>query len=111
METDLSTGIGGRHSVGLPIHVYPMYENAFRSHEGQTFADNHQESADMYAAFDAVACKQPYSWRSGATPKTASDIGTPSPKNRMICLPCGCLRDSLPLLGNADQNISQIPCS
>ncbi|KAH7040931.1 thiolase [Microdochium trichocladiopsis] len=95
----LGQSIGGRHSVGLPLHVYPMYENGFRSHEGQTFAENTSESADMYAAFDAIACKQPYSWRSGASPKTASDIGTPTPKNRMICMP-------YPLLMNAFNTVN-----
>ncbi|KXJ97276.1 thiolase [Microdochium bolleyi] len=95
----LGQSIGGRHSVGLPIHVYPMYENAFRSHEGQTIADNTQESAEMYAAFDEVACKQSYSWRSGQKPKSASDIGTLSPKNRMICLP-------YPLLMNAFNTVN-----
>lgn len=87
-EADARAGMGARHSVGLPIHVYPMYENGFRSHEGQSFEQNNKESASLYAAFDEIACRNKYAWRSGEKPKTAETIGTVTQKNRMICTPC-----------------------
>jgi hypothetical protein len=76
------------HSVGLPIHVYPLYENGFRSHHGQSLEQNTQDSATLYAAFDQVACQHPYSWRFGETPRSAEAIKTVTAKNRMICTPC-----------------------
>lgn len=82
--------VGTVHSVGLAIHVYPLYENGLRAHRGQTFEENLQESAELYAAFDKTATEHPSSWRYGQPPKTARDIGTVSAKNRMICTPCKC---------------------
>ncbi|KAF4126522.1 hypothetical protein GMORB2_0258 [Geosmithia morbida] len=91
--------VGTRHGMGLPIHVYPMYENASRAHRKQSYSDNNEESQEMYAAFDRTACSLEYSWRSGQRPKTAKEIGTPTERNRMICTP-------YPLLMNAFNNIN-----
>lgn len=82
------TGSGTLHSMGLPIHVYPLYENARRAHRRQSAAENNIESAKMYAAFDGISSINPYSWNFEATPKTAEQIGSPSQKNRIICDPC-----------------------
>ncbi|OAA60269.1 Thiolase [Niveomyces insectorum RCEF 264] len=91
--------IASKHSMGLAIHVYPMYENGFRAHEKQTQQQNQQESAELYAAFDQIACTHPYSWRHGETPRDAKAIGTVTAKNRMICTP-------YPLLQNAFNTVN-----
>jgi hypothetical protein len=80
--------VGTLHEMGLPIHVYPLYENAMRADRGQTFDENHRESAELYAAFDRVACQHEYSWRAGESPKSADEIGSITKRNRMICTPC-----------------------
>ncbi|ODM14601.1 hypothetical protein SI65_09946 [Aspergillus cristatus] len=85
--------IGTRHSVGAPIHVYPLYENAFRTYRGQSIADNHVESTKLYARFSEVSAQHPYSWNYGRK-DSEEKIGTVSPRNRMICFP-------YPLLMNA----------
>jgi hypothetical protein len=96
----LTQSVGALHSVGLPIHVYPMYENGFRQHLGQSFGQNTQESADLYAQFDQIACQQAeYSWRYGETPRDAKAIRTITEKNRMICMP-------YPLLMNAFNTVN-----
>ncbi|TVY85952.1 hypothetical protein LAWI1_G006898, partial [Lachnellula willkommii] len=87
------------HSLGLPIHVYPLYENAFRAHRGQSISENHQESARLYADFAKVAEKMPVAWNYGQPAATVDAIGTVSKKNRMICFP-------YPLLMNAFNNIN-----
>lgn len=74
--------------MGLPVHVYPMYENGFRKHRGQTVAENMQESARLYAAFDEIACEKEFSWRFGQAPRNTETIGTVTSKNRIICTPC-----------------------
>ena len=81
-------GIGTLHSVGLPIHIYPLYENAFRAHRGQSIQDNNKESAELYADFAKVAEGNPLAWNYGKPAATEKDIGTVSKKNRMICFPC-----------------------
>lgn len=80
--------VGGIHSIGSPIHVYPLYENGFRAHRNQSIKENNQESAEMYAQFSQVAAQHQYSWAYGKPAHTAEDIGTVSEKNRMICFPC-----------------------
>lgn len=80
--------LGTRHSVGLPIHVYPMYENAFRAHRGQSIQENNHESAELYADFAKVAERNPLAWNYGQPAATEQIIGTVSKKNRMICFPC-----------------------
>ncbi|KAJ5215385.1 Thiolase [Penicillium cinerascens] len=91
--------IGGLHSVGAPIHIYPLYENGFRAHRGQSIKDNHEESTALYADFSKVAASNPYSWNHGNGTETAQSIGTVSKKNRMICFP-------YPLLMNAFNTVN-----
>ena len=84
----LDADVGSQHSMGLAIHVYPMYENGLRAHTKQTQQENQKESEELYAAFDEIACNNPYSWRFGETPRDAKSIGTITKRNRMICTPC-----------------------
>ena len=86
-ETDL-VDIGSRHSIGNPIHIYPLYENAYRAHHNQSIAENQKESAAMYAEFAKVAEQNEYAWSRGRSAETAEGIGAVSKKNRMICFPC-----------------------
>jgi hypothetical protein len=74
--------------VGSPIHVYPLYENAFRAHRGQSVQENNHESATLYAHLSQVASRNPNAWNYGTEAETASSIGTVSKKNRLICFPC-----------------------
>lgn len=86
-STHQATDLGAIHQIGAPIHVYPLYENAFRAHHGQSLKANHQESAKLYADFSKVAAKNEYAWNQGKS--SAEDvIGKIGPKNRMICYPC-----------------------
>lgn len=92
---DFLSGIGSLHGIGLPIHVYPLYENGFRAHRGQSIADNNQESARLYAEFAKVAEKNPAAWNYGKPAATEEVIGTVTKANRMICFPCMFLLVSL----------------
>jgi hypothetical protein len=80
--------IGTRHSVGLPMQVYPLYENGFRARRAQTLKENTEESASLYAEFDKIATQNPFSWNYGHNPKSPEEIGTPSEKNRKVSVPC-----------------------
>ncbi|KAF2186796.1 acetyl-CoA acetyltransferase [Zopfia rhizophila CBS 207.26] len=95
---DLGDNLGAIHDIGAPIHVYPLYENAFRAHRGQSINRNNKESAELYAEFSAVAEKQQYAWNYGKKDDEET-IGTVTKKNRMICFP-------YPLLMNAFNTIN-----
>lgn len=96
---DLASDIGGMHSIGAPIHIYPLYENAFRAHRHQTLPENNKESATLYAGFADVASKNPYSWSHGKPAASQQDIGNVSRTNRLICTP-------YPLLMNAFNTVN-----
>ncbi|KUI54536.1 hypothetical protein VP1G_01897 [Cytospora mali] len=96
---NLGQDIGGMHSIGAPIHVYPLYENAFRAHRAQSLKENNEESAALYAEFAKVAAQKQYSWNYLKPPASMKEIGTVSRRNRMICLP-------YPLLMNAFNTVN-----
>ena len=81
------TDLGARHSIGAPIHVYPLYENGFRAHRNQSVQDNHRESARLYADFSRIAAGNEYAWGHGKA-ETEETIGKSEGRNRMICFPC-----------------------
>jgi hypothetical protein len=80
--------LGAIHSIGAPIHVYPLYENGFRAHRRQSILQNNQESARLYGDFAKVAEKNPVAWNYGKPAETEKSIGTVTKKNRMISFPC-----------------------
>jgi hypothetical protein len=65
-----------------------MYEAALRAHRGQSLAENHRESSELYEEYSRVAAKNPIAWTHGKEPDTADTIGKITKRNRMICLPC-----------------------
>src|SRR5215469_529027 len=74
-----------RHGAKLPIHIYPMFENAYRARNRWSLADHRKRMGEICAAMTAVAAQNPYAW----FPKrrTASEITTVTPDNRIICFP------------------------
>ena len=81
-------GIGATHSIGLPIHIYALYENAFRAYRKQSIEQNNEESARLYAEFAKIAEQNEFAWNYGQEAPTAETISTVTAKNRMICFPC-----------------------
>jgi hypothetical protein len=110
----LGDDLGGIHSIGAPIQVYPLYENGSRVARGQSIEQNAEESARLYADFAKIAAGNPMAWTYGQPPASEDDIKTISKRNRMICSPCKynilCRRLKLneadPLLMNAFNNVN-----
>lgn len=80
------SSLEGIHGLGAPIQIYALYENSLRAANKQSFAKNHDESAQMYAGFAQVSANNPYSWNFGKADGKET-IETVTLKNRMICTP------------------------
>ncbi|HZZ48611.1 MAG TPA: acetyl-CoA acetyltransferase [Pseudonocardia sp.] len=82
--------------LGLPIHYYPLFENALRRRYQLTIAEHTEKVSRLWSAFSEVAAGNPHSWRPTAlTPRQIADV---TASNRMICFP-------YPKLMNADMGV------
>lgn len=74
-----------RHGLWLPIHTFPLYENALRAHHGRSFRAQMDLAAGILAKNSQVAARNPYAWF--PTAYTPEEIAEPAPDNRLICFP------------------------
>jgi acetyl-CoA C-acetyltransferase len=79
--TDLEVARG----IVMPIAAYPLFENAWRGANGWTMAEHSARIGSLWSRFSEVASTNPYAWL--PTPRTAEEITTPSPANRMVSFP------------------------
>jgi acetyl-CoA C-acetyltransferase len=79
--TDLEMSRG----VILPIHAYPLFENALRAANGWTLAEHADQIGQLWSRFSQVAATNPYAWI--RSPRSPEEISTPSPDNRMVSFP------------------------
>ncbi|OZC77237.1 hypothetical protein CH251_05455 [Rhodococcus sp. 06-462-5] len=82
-----------------PVRIYPLFENRLRFETAESPRAQMERCSDLYAAFSRVAESNPYSWN--GTARTAADIGTPSPLNRMICEPYPLSMNAMPFVDQA----------
>lgn len=84
---DLEMNHPGERARGIvmPVQVYPMFETAVRAAAGRSVDEQSRVSSELYAKFSEVAAANPYAWLREA--KTAEEIRTASPSNRMIGYP------------------------
>jgi len=71
--------------IVMPVQVYPMFETAVRAAAGESVDEHLVKVSELWARFSAVAAGNPNAWLRDA--KSAEEIRTPGPKNRMIGLP------------------------
>ena len=71
--------------IYMPVQVYPMFETAIRAADGRTPEDQLVLASELWARFSEVASRNPNAWLQ--TARTAEEIRTPGPTNRMIGLP------------------------
>jgi acetyl-CoA C-acetyltransferase len=79
--TDLEMSRG----VILPIHAYPLFENALRGAHGWTLEEHAARIGSLWSRFSVVAAANPYAWIRQA--RTPAEITTTGPDNRMISFP------------------------
>lgn len=73
------------HGLGLPVDIYPLFENAYRAARGWTVADHRARLGALYARFAATASGHPQAWSRQAF--GADEIVTPGADNRMVAFP------------------------
>jgi acetyl-CoA C-acetyltransferase len=69
----------------LPVHFYPLFENALRGAHGQTITQHQLSIAELWNRFAKVSSSNPHAWR--PSPTDAAMIATPGPANRMVAFP------------------------
>src|SRR5262245_34065433 len=77
----------GEHKVGvyMPVQVYPMFETAIRAAAGRSVDEQLLVASELWSRFSEVAAGNPNAW--SRTARSAEEIRTPSPSNRMIGFP------------------------
>ena len=92
--------------IDVPIHVFPLFENALRAASGRSLREHDERMGRLWARFSQVASKHPNAWIT--EPCTPEDILTVSEANRMVSFPYPKL-----LTGNmqVDQGAALIVCS
>lgn len=73
------------HGVGLPTCSYPLFENAFRGHKGRDLAGHRAAMGRLWSRLNDVARHNPRAAAPSA--KSAEEMVTPTPDNRMIGFP------------------------
>lgn len=82
---DAVTPLEKKYGLQLPIHFYPLFENALRHHEGLSMAEHRQELGNFCSTFSSIASKNPYSWFQET--KSSDEIIKITPDNRMVSFP------------------------
>ena len=72
-------------SVAIPTQIYPVFENAIRAAAGESIDEHQVKVSELWARFSDVAAENPNAWT--RTPKSAEEIRTVTPDNRLISLP------------------------
>ncbi len=92
--------------LDLPIHVFPLFENALRAERGRTLDEHRRHIGGLWSRFSEVAATNPHAWLREA--RTAEALITPSEANRMIADPYTKL---LTANMQVDQGAALIMCS
>jgi len=71
--------------IVMPVQVYPMFETAIRAAAGRAPDAHLVRISELWSRFSQVAAANPKAWIREA--KTAEEIRTVSPDNRMVGLP------------------------
>ncbi len=71
--------------LDLPIHVFPLFENALRAEAGRSLDHHRARLGALWSGFSQVAATNPHAWLREA--RTGEEINEVSDKNRMVAYP------------------------
>ena len=80
-----SNALEQQHGLVLPIHGFPLFENALWAESGLDRAGWLAKVGALWSRFSEVAASHPNAWTRKAL--SAAEIVTPGPDNRPICYP------------------------
>jgi acetyl-CoA C-acetyltransferase len=80
-----ATELEMQRGVMLPVHAYPLFENALRVANGWTLREHTARIGGLWSRFSEVAAGNPHAWIRRA--RTPDEIVTPGPGNRMVSFP------------------------
>jgi acetyl-CoA C-acetyltransferase len=84
-DLDMTHPAEAERGVYLPVQIYPMFETAIRAAAGRSPDEHLVSISELWAGFSEVAAKNPYAWSRDV--KSAEEIRTTSPNNRLVGLP------------------------
>lgn len=73
------------HGLEFPANVYPMFENAYRAHMGQSLEQQAHNMGALFAPLSHVAADNPYAWF--RTARSPEELVKVTDKNRMVGFP------------------------
>ena len=65
--------------AGMPISIYPLFENALRAARGQSLDEHRRAMGELFAPFTSVAAKNPHAWF--PTERSASELVEVTPQS------------------------------
>ena len=74
-----------KRGLDLPIHVFPLFENALRAESGRTLPEHLDHIGALWSRFSTVAANNPYAWMRDPVPSDELIAATES--NRMVAYP------------------------
>jgi acetyl-CoA C-acetyltransferase len=80
-----SSDLEQAYGMGIPLHVYPMFDNALRAARGTDPKTHLRNLGRLMSRFSEVAAKNPYAWF--PTFRSAEELSTVTPQNRLIAWP------------------------
>jgi acetyl-CoA C-acetyltransferase len=73
------------HGLGMPVNMYPMFENALRARDGRSLEEHQRRLGRLFAPFTEVAAANPHAWFPVA--RCAEELVEVTDANRMIGFP------------------------
>jgi acetyl-CoA C-acetyltransferase len=80
-----ATDLEMQRGVILPVHAYPLLENALRAANGWTLREHLDRIGRLWSGFSEVAAANPHAWIRRA--RSPEEVITPSASNRMVSFP------------------------
>jgi acetyl-CoA C-acetyltransferase len=84
-DLDMSHPVERAVGIFMPLQIYPMFETAIRNAAGRTVDEQRVVASELWSRFSAVAAHNPHAWLQ--VERSAEEIRTPTPNNRMIGFP------------------------
>ena len=106
--TDLAPSTAAEEARGLdaPLHVYPLFEHAWRDQTGRTPNEHVEHLGTLWAGASQVAAGNPYAWLPAA--RSPEELVTVGDDNRMVAPP---YRKLLCADNQVDQAAALLMCS